>query len=144
MSQRQHFVAGPGVVELVKSPGAEVAVPDPGLRGTLVVADRVVEKIAETAAAEVPHTVALGRRVTDLLPGRRAAPARAEAIVSGRRVQLRVTVAIEYPTPLAVTTRAVRSHVRDVVTRLCAVEVRHVDVDVAALRRPAERRRRVQ
>lgn len=104
-------------------------------------ADRVVEKTAAQAATEVEHTADLTRRLADRLPGRRSRPARAEAIVSGRLVQLRVSIAVDYPTPIARVTREVRSHVRETVSRLCDVEVRDVDVVVDALHRTRVARR---
>ena len=115
---------------------------DAGDRGSLHVADRVIEKIAVRAATEVEHTAPLATRLTDRLPRRHARTgARADLIRSGRLVQLRVDVAIDYPVPITQVTREVRSHVRDVVTRLCGVEVRDVDVDVTRLRLHSERGR---
>lgn len=109
-------------------------------RGTTTVADRVIEKIAAQAAGEVAQTAELGRRLADRLPGRSAGHARAAALVSGRLVQLRVAVGVEYPAPIVRVTREVRAHVRATVGRLCDLDVRDVDVVVTKLRRPTATR----
>lgn len=109
---------------------------EPGDRGALALAPRVIEKTAVQAVAEVERTIELSRRLTDVLPGRHAPAARATATVTGRIVQLRLDVAIRYPSSIVGVTRAVRSHVRDELARLCDVEVRDVDIVVTSLRRP--------
>lgn len=125
------------------APATSAVLRDPAERGTTTVADRVIEKVAATAAGEVARTAELGRRLSERLPGRTAKHARATALVSGRLVQLRVTVGVEYPVPIVRVTRDIRGHVRDTVSRLCDVDVRDVDIVVSRLRRPGGQGRRV-
>ena len=116
----------------------------PENRGNLTVADRVVEKIAATAAAQVAHVHSGPHRLTDRLPGRRADRPTVSATVDGHLAQLRIILSVEYPIPVRPVTRSVRGQVRATVERLCDLEVRGIDVQVSALRRDRPDRRRVQ
>ena len=104
-------------------------------RGSLHVADKVVHKIARQAANEVAHTLPVPPRLVDRLPGRRGRSARVSTVISDRSVAVQVTVAVAYPHAVVEVTREIRSHVADVVTRMCDLRVTSVDVDVVELRR---------
>ena len=109
--------------------------------GVTTVADRVVERIAAHAAAEIAHADGLSRRVVGKEFGARRV--RASADIDGAVASLRLELAVLYPASVRATTRAVRAHVARTVSRLCAVRVDHIDITVAVLRRPDQERRRV-
>ena len=113
--------------------------------GQIVLADRVVNKIASRAASEIdgvgsaaprllgvpltaPGLDRLGRRTDDL----KALPT-VVAQVDGRRVFVTVTVSVAYPQPLQDTARQVRERVCERLTELTGLEVAQVDVQVSAL-----------
>ena len=100
-------------------------------RGTTALADRVVEKIAARAATEVDHCVGVPRSVVGVTTGRPAV--RAEATCDGSIAGLQLRIGVEYPASVFATTRRVRGHVTDVVSRLCGLSVDHVDIQVATL-----------
>ncbi|GAB2487751.1 Asp23/Gls24 family envelope stress response protein [Jatrophihabitans fulvus] len=108
---------------------------DPEDRGSLFVANRVIEKVAAQAAGEVERTAPLDPKLAERFPGRNVGRARASAVVSGRFVQLRLELGVQYPNPVVPVTREVRRHVTEVVDRLCDVDVRDVDIEVTRLRR---------
>ncbi|KQT91528.1 hypothetical protein ASG49_10925 [Marmoricola sp. Leaf446] len=108
---------------------AEVeTLPAPEERGRTVIADRVVERIASAAAAEVESTVdsrgGFGRLVRGKLPS-------AEAVVAGSTSRIAVEVGAIWPTSLPVLAARVRDHVGERVHTLAGVEVTAVDVTVA-------------
>ncbi|WP_445257765.1 Asp23/Gls24 family envelope stress response protein [Nocardioides aurantiacus] len=102
--------------------------PPPEERGRTVIADRVVERIASAAAAEVEATIdsrgGFGRLVRGRLPS-------AQAVVAGRTSRISVEVGAVWPTPLPVLGARVRDHVGERVHTLTGVEVTAVDVTVA-------------
>ena len=121
---------------------------DPGRRGSLTIADRVVEKVAAQAVTEVdlatgaPRTV-LGRtllgRAPEPDPDR---PARAQAHVDGRLVTVAVTLAVQWPAPVRQVAEQVRRHLTSRIGELTGLQVAQVDVDVPTLvtgRRPVGR-----
>ena len=122
----------------------------PNAAGQIVVADRVVRRIASRAAGEVdgvgsaaarllgipltaPGLDRLGRRTDDLT----ALPT-VVAHVDGRRVFLTVTVGVAYPRPLRDTAQQIRNRVAERLTELTGLEVAQVDVHVTALVVPSE------
>lgn len=115
---------------------------DPAHRGTTTLADRVVEKIAARAATEVTHCVGLPRTIAGIPTGRTAvqAQARRDGSVTG----LSLEVGLVYPAPVVSTTRQIRGHVTDVVSRLCGLAVDHVDIRVGALVQPERKEPRVR
>ena len=121
---------------------------DPGQRGGLTIADRVVERVASQAVTEVdlatgtPRTV-LGRtllgRTPEPDPDR---PARADAHVDGDLVTVAVTLAVQWPAPVRQVADEVRRHLSARIGELTGLHVAQVDVDVTALvtgRRPVAR-----
>ena len=103
---------------------------DPGHRGRLVVADRVVEKVASIAAAEVDGVVASGSGLGGLLGHRYP---RADATIAGERARVHVEVAVSWPMPLAQVAAAVRQQVRRRLDELVGLAVDAVDVTAATL-----------
>lgn len=110
-------------------------------RGTLVIADKVVERVAAIAAREIEavtdRTTGWQRPLTRNLP-------RATAKVAGGRARVLVDVAVSWPTPLASMAAQVRDHVQERVTTLTGVTVTAVDVTVADVVQPEASRKRVR
>ncbi len=108
----------------------------PAERGHLDIRDRVVERVAERAALEVPgvvrHSGTLGRVTGRDLP-------RVDATVAGGRVRVRLDVAVEWPNPLPDTASAVRSTVAERLAALTGMTVDAVDVTAAHVVVPARR-----
>jgi len=130
-------VAEPGAAVLA-APGAEVLA-EPGARGRLEVADRVVQRIAEAAAAGVdgvaPRTTSDGSltgSVTTAVGGAlgRSLP-RASCVVAGSRVRVEVEVATLWPRPAAEVAARVRDGVAERLETLAGVRVDAVAVTVA-------------
>lgn len=103
---------------------------DPGHRGRLVIHPRVVRRLAERAAGEVPHVVTAAGSLRGGL--RRGSPT-VEAVVAGQRAVLRVDIAVTWPAVLSQVTAAVRDQVSAQVQALAGVEVDRVDVSVPRL-----------
>jgi uncharacterized alkaline shock family protein YloU len=106
-------------------------------RGSLSIADVVVEKVAGVAATEVEHVGGAARRVLGVPTGRDTADGapRVSARVSGEVVALEVRLSITYPASVRAVTEAVRAHLRERVHALTELTVTRVDVSVAALTR---------
>lgn len=127
---------------------AEVAAPtrptgeprSTGDRGSLEVADRVVEKVAGQAARSVPGVATTSG---GLGPLGRGYP-RATATGSGLRTTLVVEIALAWPAPAARTAAAVRDEVTRSVERYAGVRADAVDVVVASVDDTAPVRRRVR
>ncbi len=107
---------------------------EPRRRGRLVLADRVLEKIAAQAAAEVAVTA--GRSGGFLGIGAEAdasARPKVDVTLSAESADLALSVGITYPGSIRRATQEVRDHVTERVETLTGVDVRRVDVDVTFL-----------
>ena len=121
-----------------RAPGAELA--PAGQRGSTDIADRVVEKIAAGAVAEVDDAYGSARRLLGLrIPGT-AAP-RVTVQIDGHLATVRVAMSVRYPAPIRQVTREVRAHVMERVGELTGLDVRHVDIEIPALITPDRGRR---
>ncbi len=113
----------------------ELLVTDPGQRGRLSIADRVIERIAAQAAVGVDGVVettsALGKVVGRQLP-------KISSDVQGNDVRLSVDVAVTWPKPLRDVVRQVRDDVIRDVEAIAGKHVRSVDVTVAKMERPPQ------
>lgn len=107
-------------------------------RGSLTIADGVVERIAATALGEVEHLggparqmlgVAVGSTNPDRLP-------HVEAVVTGTIVSLQVRATVTYPAPVGAVADRARRHVTDRLDALTGLSVRQVDITVTALPAP--------
>ncbi|WP_182977112.1 Asp23/Gls24 family envelope stress response protein [Arthrobacter cheniae] len=104
---------------------------DPSTRGTLVIAERAIEKVASNAASTVPGVsgpaggfLGLGARHND------TARPKADVQLNGLIASLRLEVGITYPAPLKRTSELLRERVREEVSRICGLDVRQVDIDI--------------
>lgn len=102
---------------------------DPARRGRTVIADRVVERIADSAVREVGPVArwdggsGVSKYVTRSLP-------RVRATVAGQRARVSAQVAIVWPTPLDHAAAQIRDHVRARVQALSGLTVDAVDVRI--------------
>ncbi|MEU0126445.1 DUF6286 domain-containing Asp23/Gls24 family envelope stress response protein [Streptomyces sp. NPDC006289] len=92
----------------------------PSQRGTTTVSDKAVRKIAGRAAAET-------------LPGRSVSATRVSAVVSGRRANVSLGVALPYPAPVAETVRRVQEHVTTRTRQLTGLDVSGTKVSARTL-----------
>ena len=120
--------------------GAELA--PAGQRGSTDIGDRVVERIAAMAIAEVDDAHGPGRRLLGLRVQGVAAP-KVTVQIDGQLATVRLAMSVRYPAPIRQVTRRVREHVTARVGELTGLDVRHVDIDVPTLITP-DRKRRVR
>jgi uncharacterized alkaline shock family protein YloU len=122
-----------------EAPGTRIPVPEQ--RGTLTIADQVIEKIASIAANEIETVVDDRSGWLRFVGGRLP---RASATVAGERARVRVDVAVAWPTPLPAMTARVRDHVSERIEALTGTQVVAVDVNVADVVHVETNSRRVQ
>lgn len=116
--------------------------PDPGQRGTLIIADSVVERIAAIAAGQVEGVVKAGSGLDHVLGHRYP---KVSATIAGHRARIHVEIAVAWPHPLGQVCEQVRDQVHDHVTELAGVQVDAVDVFAAkVVHEPESEQRRVQ
>ncbi|WP_182347943.1 Asp23/Gls24 family envelope stress response protein [Tomitella gaofuii] len=107
--------------------GAPMAHADPGERGTLVVRDRVVARIA---CAEVLAVDGVVRSVEGLDRVRGRGLPRALAVIDGGDAAVAVRIATGWPVALPSLTESVQHRVAHRVEELTGLRVRQVDVTV--------------
>lgn len=118
---------------------------DPGERGSLVIKDRAVQRIAEAATLSVSG-VAPAAQSTNALNAKlgRTYP-RVDCDVSGGRVRAEIEIVGRWPVSAPQLGAQVRETVADQLTRLAGLRVDAVDVTIAKIVRvTAPPRRRVQ
>lgn len=118
----------------------------PADRGTLTVADRVVERVAGFAVTLVPDATAAPRRVLGVNVGE-SSPGQAASVdarVQGHVATVDATIAVRWPLSVREVADQVRHSIRDEVHRITGVEVDHIDIDVVTLKVAARKARRVQ
>ncbi len=117
------------------TPGRHAAPESTGERGSLSIAEVVVEKVAAAAAGEVDHVGGAARRVLGVPTGREGGdgPPRVSATVNGQLATLEVRMSVVYPASVRAVTEATRAHLRDRVEALTELTVSRVDISVAAL-----------
>jgi uncharacterized alkaline shock family protein YloU len=120
--------------------------PEAGDRGSLTIADKVVERVAGYAVTQVPGASAAPRRVLGVNVGEARADAEASvtAKVEGRVATVSATVAIAWPQPVRAVAERLRGRIRDDVLRMTDVEVAQIDLDVVTFAAASTPTRRVQ
>ena len=118
----------------------------PEERGSLSIADRVVERVAGYAATQVDGAAAAPRRLLGISVGesRPDAEAAVRATVDGSVATVEATIAVAWPQSVRAVTDRLRTRIREDVRRLTDVEVAHVDVDVVDFVTTTAPARRVQ
>jgi uncharacterized alkaline shock family protein YloU len=118
---------------------------DPGERGSLIIKDRAVQRIAEAAALSVPGVVPAARSTNTLNAALGRAYPRVDCEVAGGRVRAEVEIVGLWPTSAPQLGARVRQTVTDQLQRLAGLRVDAVDVIIAKMiRTAAAPRRRVQ
>jgi uncharacterized alkaline shock family protein YloU len=111
--------------------------------GQIIIADRVVEKIAARAVREIPDAGGAAPRVFgNAMPGAghlgirrtglRAAP-KVAAEIDGRTVYLDLTISARWPASIAEVSAQVRDHVRNRVQDLTGLTVAGIRITVTGL-----------
>lgn len=103
---------------------------DPGERGSLVVRDKVAQRVAMHAALATPgvqpHAAGLDKLTGRELP-------RARVVVSATRVRAHLTIAVTWPQSLAAVAKNVQDNVTRALTDSAGFEVDGVDVAIEAV-----------
>jgi uncharacterized alkaline shock family protein YloU len=104
-------------------------------RGALIIADKVVEKVAAHAISGAAHATGAPRRVLGVSVGNVSddTRARVNADVDGDVATVTVDLAVEWPTPVRRVVEDVRRRIRDDVYRITGVTVQQVDIDVVSM-----------
>jgi uncharacterized alkaline shock family protein YloU len=108
-------------------PGATV---DPTERGRLRIDPSVLRKIAERTADLTPGTLPVPRTMAGVSRGRGAT---AKVTVTGKRVDLRIEVALRYPGSVRFAVDQLRSRIGDEIRRITGYQVHSITVTVTAL-----------
>lgn len=103
--------------------------PEPAQRGQLVIKNQVIETIAEVAALEVPSVI---KTSSQFNPLSRSLP-RAEATLTPSHARVTVSVATRFDRPLFDVAAEVRDNVAETITRLAAMTVDIVNVDITSI-----------
>lgn len=115
-------------------------------RGRLVVADRVVERVAGYAVTLVTDAAAAPRRVLGVNVGeaRPEGVASVDAQVQDDLASVQATIAVRWPKSVRKVAASVRERIRSEVTNITGVRVDHVDVEVVSMTLPDAAEARVQ
>jgi uncharacterized alkaline shock family protein YloU len=126
---------GPGALDAPGSPPGRTSL------GLITLNDRVVEKVAACAAAEVPDAGSsaprvLGRSLAGALGTRKTSLSglpKVSADVDGSTVALDLSISVRWPASVPAVTSAVREQVRRRVRALTGMTVLEVDISVTDL-----------
>lgn len=113
---------------------ADSAHDQPGERGTLLIKDRALNRIATTAALAVPEVVRHGQGLPAV--GARDLP-RALAVQQDGDLTVLVQVAVQWPCVLTEVARAVQLTVIDHLRQLTGMTVSRADVTISRVLPPA-------
>jgi uncharacterized alkaline shock family protein YloU len=128
------------------APGpADSAVPadDAATRGRLEIADRVIERIAAQAAAEVDRATGAPRRVLGVSVGSPTDRPDVSAQVDGHVAIVDVVMSVAWPAPVTMVTEQVRARIVQQLADLAGVRATQVDIRVTALVSERSNERRV-
>ncbi|NIH80386.1 Asp23/Gls24 family envelope stress response protein [Amycolatopsis viridis] len=115
----------------------------PERRGTTVVADRAVQRIAEQVVSGLGGVGGAARRILGVPLGADdpEQPANVTARVRDGRIRLAVELSVDYPDPVSRTTRAARERLVRDVGEMTGLVVDRVDITVTALHSDRSRER---
>ena len=120
-------------------PGADISAArpddDPGERGTLVVREKVAQRVSVKAALDTPgvesHAAGLDKLTGRDLP-------RARVNISATRVRAHLAIAVAWPASLPKVGAAVQRNVARALTDSAGLDVDGVDVAIEAIVTPAD------
>lgn len=114
-------------------------------RGRTRIAERVVERIAARAVAEIDRATGAPRHVfgVRLGPAGPGSRAHVRADVDGGVATVRVSMAVRWPASVPAVTRQVRGHVTERLWALTGLRVEQVHIDVPVLLTAADETGRV-
>lgn len=136
---------GPGLDSESSHDESAGAAEEPGRRGSLLIKDRAVQRIAEAATLQVPGVVPAEKSTNALNAALGRAYPRVDCEVAGGRVRAGVEIVGRWPTPAPQLGAQVRAAVTDQLQRLAGLRVDAVDVTITKIIRvAAPPRRRVQ
>lgn len=117
------------------SQASSAELPEPAERGRTRIADRVVEKIAAQAVAEVDNATGVARSVLGVRLGSAGASSTANvsADVDGGVVAVKAVMSVRWPAPVQTVTRQVRTNVVERIQDLTGLRVQYVDIEIIAL-----------
>jgi len=126
-------------------PADDGAVADDGAatRGRLEIADRVIERIAAQAAAEVDRATGTPRRVLGVSVGSPTDRPDVSARVDGPIAIVDVVMSVAWPAPVTKVTEQVRVRIVQQLADLASVRAAQVDIRVTALVSEQSSERRV-
>lgn len=116
---------------------------DPGARGRLTIAPRVVERVAQRAVAEVDSAAGSATRVLGIALGAGGDRARVSATVHADAADVTVDMSVTWPASVREVTEQVRSRVVSQLRDLVGIQHAHVEIRVTALVTEAPEQRRV-
>lgn len=103
-------------------------------RGQLVIAEKVIEKIASRAAGELEGVGGSSGGFLGIgAQGELSNRPKASVQLSGQIASIELTVGVKYPAPLQRIGEQLRKRVQSQVSGLTGLEVRQVDVDISWL-----------
>ena len=118
---------------------------EPGRRGSLLIKDRAVQRIAEAAALSVPGVTPAEKSTNTLNSALGRAYPRVDCDVAGGRVRAELEIVGVWPTPAPLLAGQVRDAVTEQLRQLAGLTVDAVDVTIVKIIRvQAAPRRRVQ
>jgi uncharacterized alkaline shock family protein YloU len=106
---------------------------DAATRGRLEIADRVIERIAAQAAAEVDRATGTPRRVLGVSVGSPTDRPDVSARVDGPIAIVDVVMSVAWPAPVTQVTEQVRARIVQHLADLAGVRAAQVDIRVTAL-----------
>lgn len=116
------------------TPNSDAGLAEPGDRGTLVIRDKVAQRLATKAALDTPgvekHSAGLAKLTGRDLP-------RARVYIAGDHVRAHVDVAVEWPNSLPRVGDAVRTNVSSALSDYAGLNVDGVDVSIPSVVSPS-------
>ncbi|MDQ3053252.1 MAG: alkaline shock response membrane anchor protein AmaP [Actinomycetota bacterium] len=123
--------------------GFDVVGDDPGARGRLTIAPRVVERVAQRAVSEVDSATGSATRVLGIALGSGGDRARVSATVHADAADVTVEMSVTWPASVRGVTEQVRSRVVSQLRDLVGIQHAHVAIRVTALVTDEPEQRRV-
>lgn len=112
---------------------AERAQDDPGQRGRLTIAPRVVERVAQFAVNEIDSATGSARKVLGIAVGTSSENAQVSATVHDDAADVSVQLSVRWPASVRDVTEQVRSRIVARLHDIVGIQFAHVAIRVTAL-----------